>query len=107
MTAEERSRIVSVDKQRVWHPYTEMSRYRERVEPLVVVRAEGARLFDADGSSYIDANASWWTSTRGHNHPRLVEALRGQAEKVCHTALAGITITVNRMVYARDKAVSG
>jgi adenosylmethionine-8-amino-7-oxononanoate aminotransferase len=90
-TPEERSRIVAIDKHRVWHPYTEMSRYRERVEPLVVVRAEGSRLFDADGSSYIDANASWWTSTLGHNHPKLVEALQRQAEKVCHTALAGIT----------------
>jgi len=68
-----------------------MSRYRETVDPLVVVRAEGSRLFDADGSSYIDANASWWTSTLGHNHPKLVEALQRQAEKVCHTALAGIT----------------
>jgi adenosylmethionine-8-amino-7-oxononanoate aminotransferase len=89
--SDERSRIVALDKQRVWHPYTEMSHYREQVEPLVVVRAEGSRLSDADGSSYIDANASWWTATLGHNHPRLVEALRRQAEQVCHTALGGIT----------------
>ncbi|MCZ6782732.1 MAG: adenosylmethionine--8-amino-7-oxononanoate transaminase [Proteobacteria bacterium] len=75
----------------MWHPYTEMSRYRETVDPLVVVRAEGSRLYDADGSVYLDANASWWTSVLGHNHPRLVEALRRQAGELCHTALAGIT----------------
>ena len=85
-----RERIVALDKARVWHPYTEMSRYRERVDPIVVVRAEGSRLYDADGRAYLDGNASWWTSTLGHNHPRLVSALRRQSERLCHTALAGI-----------------
>lgn len=85
-----RDRTVAIDKARVWHPYTEMSRYRAEVEPLVVVRAQGSRLYDADGQCYLDGNASWWTSTLGHNHPRLVAALGDQAERVCHTALAGI-----------------
>ena len=85
-----RDRTVAIDKARVWHPYTEMSRYRSEVEPLVIVRAQGSRLFDADGQRYLDGNASWWTSTLGHNHPRLVAALAAQAEKLCHTALAGI-----------------
>jgi len=85
-----RERIVSLDKQRVWHPYTAMQDYRDRVDPLVVVRAEGSRLFDADGRSYLDANASWWTCTLGHGHPRLVAALKRQAERLSHTALAGI-----------------
>ena len=91
MANPDRERLVALDKERVWHPYTEMSRYRETVDPLVVVRAEGSRLYDADGSVYLDANASWWTSVLGHNHPRLVEALRRQAGELCHTALAGIT----------------
>jgi adenosylmethionine-8-amino-7-oxononanoate aminotransferase len=88
--ADARERIVALDKQRVWHPYTEMAGYRERVDPLVIQRAEGVRLQDVDGRSYLDGNASWWTSTLGHSHPRLVEALRRQAETLCHTALAGI-----------------
>jgi adenosylmethionine-8-amino-7-oxononanoate aminotransferase len=85
-----RRRIVSLDKRRVWHPYTAMQDYRERVDPLVVVRAEGSRLYDADGRSYLDANGSWWTCTLGHAHPRLVSALRRQAARLAHTALAGI-----------------
>jgi adenosylmethionine-8-amino-7-oxononanoate aminotransferase len=85
-----RERIVALDKRRVWHPYTEMGSYRETGEPLVVARAEGSRLFDLDGRAYLDGNASWWTSVLGHGHPRLVEALRRQADRLCHTALAGI-----------------
>ena len=67
-----------------------MQEWRERGEPLVIERAAGSRLFDADGSSYLDANASWWTCCLGHGHPRLVAALRAQAGSLCHTALAGI-----------------
>jgi adenosylmethionine-8-amino-7-oxononanoate aminotransferase len=48
-------------------------------------------LLDADGRSYIDGNASWWTSTLGHGHPRLVAALKAQSDMLCHTALAGIS----------------
>jgi adenosylmethionine-8-amino-7-oxononanoate aminotransferase len=87
---ERRERIVALDKRYVWHPYTEMRAYRERAEPLVVARAEGSRLFDLDGQSYLDANASWWTCVLGHGHPRLVAALREQAGRLAHTALAGI-----------------
>jgi adenosylmethionine-8-amino-7-oxononanoate aminotransferase len=85
-----RARIVELDKRRVWHPYTPMTEYRERVDPLVVARARGSRLYDVDGRSYLDGNASWWTAVLGHGHPRLVEALRRQAGELCHTALAGI-----------------
>jgi adenosylmethionine-8-amino-7-oxononanoate aminotransferase len=85
-----RAEIVALDKARVWHPYTEMGRYRAEVDPLVIRSARGSRLFDADGRSYLDGNASWWSSLLGHNHPRLVAALLRQSEALCHTALAGI-----------------
>ncbi len=90
MSDSRRERIVALDKQRVWHPYTEMQQYRERVEPLVIASARGSRLFDVEGRSYIDGNASWWTATLGHAHPRLIAALERQAATLAHTALAGI-----------------
>jgi adenosylmethionine-8-amino-7-oxononanoate aminotransferase len=89
--ARRRERIVALDKRRVWHPYTAMDRYRSEVDPIVVERAEGPFLFDADGRRFIDANSSWWVAALGHNHPRLVAALRRQAERNCHSALAGMT----------------
>ena len=87
----ERQRIVELDKRHVWHPYTPMGRYIAEEDPLVIERAEGARLYDANGRTYIDGNASWWTSLLGHNHPRLIAALKAQADRFCHTSLAGIT----------------
>lgn len=88
---ERRADLVRADKRFVWHPYTPMDRYIAETDPLVIDRAEGALLFDADGRSYIDANSSWWVSTLGHNHPRLVSALVRQASRLCHTSLAGVT----------------
>ncbi|MDH5307690.1 MAG: adenosylmethionine--8-amino-7-oxononanoate transaminase [Myxococcales bacterium] len=90
MSSDPRDRIVELDKRRVWHPYTAMQSYRERVDPLVVAEAHGARLVDTRGRSYIDANASWWSCALGHGHPRLIEALRRQSERLCHTSLAGV-----------------
>ena len=91
MSHPDRDRIVALDKRRVWHPYTAMDDYAQRVDPLVVVRAAGARLFDADGRSYLDANSSWWVAALGHGHPRLVAALEKQARAFPHVSLAGVT----------------
>ena len=87
----ERAELVALDKRYVWHPYTAMEEYIARTDPLVVVRAEGPYLHDADGTRYLDANGSWWVSTLGHRHPRLIRALTEQAGRLPHTSLAGVT----------------
>lgn len=86
-----RAEVVRADKAFLWHPYTPMAQYVAEVDPLVIARAEGARIFDVDGRSYLDANASWWVAALGHNHPRLVAALARQAAQLCHVAFAGVT----------------
>ena len=91
MKALPREQVIELDKAHVWHPYTAMDEYIAETNPLVIARASGSRLFDADGRAYLDGNSSWWCAALGHNHPRLVRALAAQAERLCHTALAGIT----------------
>lgn len=53
--------------------------------PLVVERAEGARLWDVDGREYIDFVGGIGVLNVGHNHPRVVQAVRDQLERVTHT----------------------
>lgn len=43
--------------------------------PLVYVRAEGARLIDADGNAYLDFALSQGPMVLGHSHPEVLEAV--------------------------------
>jgi len=52
--------------------------------PLVAVRGQGSRLWDADGKSYLDFLTGVAVNNLGHCHPKVVAALRDQAEKLLH-----------------------
>jgi acetylornithine/N-succinyldiaminopimelate aminotransferase len=46
------------------------------------VRGIGARLWDAEGREYLDFFAGLSVHNAGHCHPRIVEAIRGQATRL-------------------------
>jgi len=48
-------------------------------DPFFVARAEGARMWDADGNEYIDYVLSWGPLILGHAHAAVVEAVRDAA----------------------------
>jgi glutamate-1-semialdehyde 2,1-aminomutase len=50
-------------------------------DPIVVDRAAGARLWDADGNEYIDYVCSWGALILGHAHPKVVQAITEQARR--------------------------
>ncbi len=47
--------------------------------PRFIARAEGARVWDADGKAYLDYVGSWGPAITGHAHPAIVEAVREAA----------------------------
>lgn len=47
--------------------------------PRFIVRGKGSRLYDADGSSYLDYCNSWGALLLGHSHPDIVRAVRDAA----------------------------
>ena len=49
---------------------------------LAMARGRGARLYDEDGQSYIDFIAGIAVGSVGHCHPRYIEALKAQAERL-------------------------
>ncbi len=51
---------------------------------LVVTHAEGARITDADGRSFIDFAGGIGCQNLGHRHPAVVEAVKEQAERFLH-----------------------
>ncbi len=48
-------------------------------QPLVIVRGQGASLFDADGVEYLDCASGHGVANLGHAHPKVAEALYKQA----------------------------
>ena len=57
--------------------------------PVTVVRGRGAVLWDINGREYIDCMGGYGVSLVGHCHPKVVKAIREQAEKLitCHGSL--------------------
>jgi acetylornithine/N-succinyldiaminopimelate aminotransferase len=48
------------------------------------VRGQGARLWDDEGNEYLDFQTGLAVNSLGHCHPRVVQAIREQAERLIH-----------------------
>lgn len=57
-----------------------------RRQPVIFVRGEGSRLFDAEGREYLDLLSGIGVASLGHGHPGLATALAGQARTLVHTS---------------------
>ena len=55
-------------------------------KPVVLTRGKGALVWDINGKEYVDCTGSYGVALLGHSHPKVVEAVRKQAEKLisCH-----------------------
>lgn len=79
---------LEIDRTKIWHPYASL------LNPPPVqkaVSAMGPKIQLEDGTELIDSISSWWCVAHGHQHPAIVEAIRKQAEKMCHVMFAGFT----------------
>lgn len=58
--------------------------------PLQVVlsKGRGAKVWDVDGKEYFDFLSSYSAVNQGHCHPKIVQALKDQADRICLTSRA-------------------
>ena len=56
--------------------------------PIVIAKGNGALVWDINGKEYIDCTGSYGVCIVGHSHPKVVEAVRRQAETLisCHAS---------------------
>ena len=71
----------------VWHPFTQHALTPDM--PLVT-RGEGAWL-ETEKGKILDAISSWWVITHGHRHPRIIDAIKQQADELDQVIFAGYT----------------
>ncbi len=72
----------------IWHPFTQHG----LGDPIPqIARTEGAALYTRDGRRIVDAISSWWVTTHGHRHPRIMAAIADEAGRMDQIIFAGWT----------------
>jgi LysW-gamma-L-lysine/LysW-L-ornithine aminotransferase len=56
-------------------------------KPVVITKGKGALVWDNNGREYVDCSSSYGVAALGHCHPKIVEAVKAQAEQLitCHS----------------------
>lgn len=85
------NRFTRLDHDHVWHPFTQSEHWEADGDPLVIERGEGCYLVDTEGRRYLDGVSSIWCNVHGHSEPRIIDAIREQTGKICHSTLLGLT----------------
>ncbi|MGI5240279.1 aminotransferase class III-fold pyridoxal phosphate-dependent enzyme [Dactylosporangium sp. CA-139066] len=73
-------RVKAVDKEYVIHSWS----VQGSLDPIPVAGGSGSWFWDYDGRKYLDFQSQLVNLNLGHQHPRLVEAIRAQAEELCY-----------------------
>jgi taurine--2-oxoglutarate transaminase len=55
-----------------------------KVAPIAMEKAKGCYFWDADGKKYFDMNSQLMCTNIGHGHPKIVQAIKDQAEQFCY-----------------------
>lgn len=56
--------------------------------PIVVSKAEGIWVYDPEGNRYLDMLSAYSAVNQGHRHPKIIQALKDQADRVTLTSRA-------------------
>ncbi len=67
---------------------------------LEIVKAEGSKLFDADGKEYIDLIGGISVCNVGHRHPKVIEAIKKQLDDYLHIMVYGELVQSPQVQYA-------
>ncbi len=76
------SRAYDLDRAHVFHSWSAQA----KLDPLVIAKAEGSRVWDEDGKGYLDFSSQLVFTNLGHQHPRVVAAIQEQAGQLCTVA---------------------
>lgn len=71
----------------IWHPFNQ---HALTPDAIAVSRGEGVWL-ETEKGRMLDAISSWWVITHGHRHPRIVEAIKRQADTLDQVIFANFT----------------
>lgn len=80
MTVKNSERMIELVNQYGAHNYHPL--------PIVISKAEGVWVEDPEGNKYLDMLSAYSAVNQGHRHPKIIQALKNQADKVTLTSRA-------------------
>lgn len=75
-----KERLVAADSEYVIHSWSKQGGLNARP----IAGAEGSWFWDYDGNRFLDFQSQLVNSNLGHQHPKLVEAIKEQADRMCY-----------------------
>lgn len=78
-SAASKQQLAELDMAHIIHPHATIG---EPAEPLIIVRGEGARIWDIDGKEYIDGTCGLWQCAVGHGRADLADAAATQLREI-------------------------
>jgi len=82
-------KLRDIDKQFVWHPYTQMKDWTDW-NNKVIIKGKGFYLFDNEGKKYLDGISSMWCNVWGHGKKEIVNKMIKQLLDLQHSTLFGL-----------------
>ncbi len=79
---EEGARVYAADRAHVFHSWSAQA----LIKPMVIAGAAGSYVWDYDGRRYLDFSSQLVNTNIGHQHPKVVAAIKEQADRLCTIA---------------------
>ena len=79
VSAEQGARVYAADDAHVFYSWSAQS----HIKPMLIAGAEGSYVFDDGGKRYLDFSCQLTYTNIGHQHPKVVAAIKAQADRLC------------------------
>jgi len=76
--AQSNTKVIELDLQHVFHSWSAQG----SLEPLAIAGGRGCAVWDHEGKEYLDFSSQLVNVNIGHQHPRVIEAIKRQADQL-------------------------
>lgn len=84
--------LEEMDKAHLIHPLTHPKHFELHHPPRIVTEGQGVMIRDLNGKEYVDGFSGLWCVAVGHNHPRIIEAVHEQMQRLSYfTSFHGVS----------------
>ncbi|KPL10879.1 hypothetical protein AMJ85_05135 [candidate division BRC1 bacterium SM23_51] len=67
------------ERKYILHPWTA----QKSLKPFIIAAAKGCYIWDEQGEKYLDFSSQFTNVNAGHQHPKIIQAIKDQLDRVC------------------------